>query len=345
MEAVRFTLKTRKLELVKIPVPKLLGEDEVLVKVAYSGFCGTDLHIMQGEYPVDHDKPVTLGHEYSGTVAEVGSSVHDLKKGDRVAVDPNDGCHCCNFCRSGAYHHCADTGAGAQNKIGTFHDGGWAEYAVALRRQVHKLPESITLKQAALTEPISCLTHGWDIVSPINVGERILVLGAGIIGNLWACALHLQGHRKVTVSEPNPVRLELLRQLDTGFDLVTPAELYQRLDAPFYDVVVDCSGNAAAVEASVNLVQKGGKLCCFGVAPTGAEIRLKPFDLYMKEMKIYGVRTNPYSFPKALGLMEAMGDRYLNYDALGVKTLSLGQYNEAIDILKKGIVAKVVFEF
>lgn len=70
-----------------------------------------------------------------------------------------------------------------------------------------------------MTEPISCLAHGWDLVSPLHVGQRILVVGAGIIGNLWVCLLHLQGHRKVTVSEPNQKRLELLKNLSEFFEI------------------------------------------------------------------------------------------------------------------------------
>lgn len=89
MEALQYSTKDKKLSFVKIPVPRIKDEDDVLIKVAYAGVCGTDLHIIQGEFPCNRTMPFTLGHEFTGTVVAVGSKVYTLKKGDRVAVDPN----------------------------------------------------------------------------------------------------------------------------------------------------------------------------------------------------------------------------------------------------------------
>ncbi|CAH1959223.1 unnamed protein product [Acanthoscelides obtectus] len=345
MEAINFTAKSKKLELVKVPVPKVEKPNEVLIRVAFAGICGTDLHIIQGEFPCTDQRTFTLGHEFSGEVVEVGSEVNIFKKGDRVSVDPNSGCGCCNFCHSGKPHFCA-TG-GISNTVGIYRDGGWANYALVPVGQVHKLPDKITLQQAALTEPISCLAHGWDIISPITVGSKILITGAGIIGNLWVCVLHHQGHRKVTVSEPNQARLDLLRKLNTGFDLITPDQLKKNQSGDpnyLFDVVIDCSGFPPAIEHAVSLLQKGGKLCCFGVAPPHGEIKIKPFDIYLKELKIYGVLVNPFSFPNSIGLIEAMGDRYLTYDLLGIEVFTLKQYKEALEALKKGTIAKAIFK-
>nr|CAD7451690.1 unnamed protein product [Timema bartmani] len=94
-------------------------------------------------------------------------------------------------------------------------DGGWAEFCAVPADQIFKLPENITLKQAALVEPLSCVAHGWDCILPIPIGSNILILGAGIIGNLWASVLHLQGHRRVIVSEPQEGRRKLLQKLGT----------------------------------------------------------------------------------------------------------------------------------
>lgn len=89
MEALQYSAKDKKLSLVKIPIPKIEKDDDVLIKVAYSGICGTDLHIIQGEFPCNQAVPFSLGHEFSGTVVEVGGKVTTFKKGDRVSVDPN----------------------------------------------------------------------------------------------------------------------------------------------------------------------------------------------------------------------------------------------------------------
>ncbi|XP_063926519.1 D-altritol 5-dehydrogenase-like [Zophobas morio] len=345
MEALRYTAKDKKLELTKVEVPKITNPDGILVKVAYAGICGTDLHIIQGEFPCNAERTFTLGHEFSGTVVEVGANIKTFKAGDRVSVDPNSGCKCCHFCHSGRPHFCKI--GGINNTIGIYRDGGWANYVVCPEDQVHKLPDTITLEQAALTEPLSCLAHGWDIVSPIHVGNKILVTGAGIIGNLWVCALHLQGHRNVTVSEPNTARLDMLKKLNTGYKLITPNQLKEKQAADpnyLFDVIIDCSGFPPAIEHAISLLNSGGKLCIFGVAPPHGRISVAPFDIYMKEMKIFGVNINPFSFPKSLGLLEAMGDRYLNYGNLGIKTFALNQYQEAIEHLKKGTIAKAIFK-
>ncbi|KAF7280568.1 hypothetical protein GWI33_005767 [Rhynchophorus ferrugineus] len=342
MEALRFTGKTKKLEYVQIPIPKVSQPNQVLVKVAFSGVCGTDLHIISGDFPC-LDETFTLGHEFSGTVYEVGSAVHNVKKGDKVVVDPNDGCRCCDFCHSGKPHFCK---IGGKTNLGVHNNGGWSTYALVPDHLVQKLPESITLQQGSLAEPISCLSHGWDMLSPVPVGSRILVIGAGIIGSLWVCLLHLQGHRKVTVSEPNVNRLSFLKKLETGYDLVTPTQLGEKSTADpnyHFDVVIDCSGFCPAIEQGLSLLDKGGKLCCFGIPPPGAKISVAPFDLYDREITIFAVKVNPYSFVKSIGFLEALGQKYLDYEKLGIQVFDLKDYQKALSALKAGQVAKAVF--
>jgi len=189
MEAIQFDVVKKTLKVAKKEIPKVTEPNQVLIKVAYAGICGTDLHVIQGEFPCRTDGFLTLGHEFSGTVIEVGKEVCSCSVGDKVAVDPNCGCQNCNCCHSGNPHFC-ETG-GINSTVGIFKDGGWGQYCLVPQKQVHKLPESITLEQGALCEPLSCLAHGWDRILPITVGQKILITGAGIIGNLWTVALHL----------------------------------------------------------------------------------------------------------------------------------------------------------
>lgn len=344
MEAIQFSLGEKKLELVTKPIPEIKEPTQILVKVAFSGICGTDLHIIEGHFPCNANG-FTLGHEFSGVVVDVGSEVCQFAKGDNVAVDPNNGCGICHFCHSGDPHYCKS--GGINNTIGIYKDGGWAEYVLVPEKQVHKLTENISLEHAALTEPISCLSHGWDLISPITMGDKILVTGAGIIGNLWVALLHLQGHRRVTVSEPNVLRRELLQKLGTGFQCITPEELKQRHEKDhdyLFDVVIDCTGSAPAIEHAFSLLNAGGILCIFGVAPPHAKISISPFEIYKKEIRIVGVNVNPFSFPKSLGFLESLSDRYLKFENLGVKTFQLKEYKQAIEELKKGAIAKAVFK-
>jgi len=144
------------------------------------------------------------------------------------------------------------------------------------------------------------------------MGSRFLVLGAGIIGVLWANALHLLGHRRITVSEPSDARRKLIAGLGLGIEGVTPQELQQRHEKDRswgVDVVIDCSGNARAIESALEYLNPGGKLLIFGVSHPDARINVSPFQIYKKELSILGVLVNPYSFPKSLGYLESFGDK------------------------------------
>ncbi|XP_022906067.1 uncharacterized protein [Onthophagus taurus] len=340
MKAIRFDPVKKRVELVELEIPKIKGDDQVLIKVAYAGICGTDLHIIQGEFPCK-SAPIVLGHEFSGIVIEVGTKVTNVKPGDQVVIDPNSGCQTCHNCHIGDPHFC-EVG-GLQNTIGIYRDGGWAEFCLVPDKQVFVVPSNTNLKIAALSEPISCLVHGLDKISPLPIGKEILITGAGIIGNLWLVALHLMGHRKVTVSEPNLHRLKQLNKLETGYLAITPSELEKSQKK--YDIIIDCSGYGPAIEKNLTILNNGGKLCIFGVAPPNIKINVSPYEIFSKELTIIGVKINPFTFPKALGMLEALNERYLNYENLGIATFKLEEFERALEALKSGVISKATFKF
>ncbi|XP_072948672.1 uncharacterized protein [Epargyreus clarus] len=340
MQAVVFDGKALSLKYDdKYPMPVISKDDDVIVKVAYSGVCGTDLHIIQGEFPASKERPLPLGHEFSGVVHAVGKK-SVFKVGQKVVVDPNRACNLCNFCRDGNYQYCLT--AGINSTIGIWRNGGWAQYVLCPQDQVYALPDGITTEQAGLCEPYSCVSHGFDRASPLSIGSKILVVGAGIIGNLWVTTLHHQGHRDVTVSEMNKTRLEIVKKLETGYRLVTPDVLDK--EKQLYDVIIDCTGVGKVMEISFNYLKHGGKYVLFGCCPPTHQASLNPFQIYDKELTIIGVKINPFSFPKAIGWLKAMGDRYLDYNKLGVKTYSLAEYQNALNDLKAGNIAKAIFK-
>lgn len=337
MEFLSFDVKKKQLTLERAEVPKPAA-NEVRVRVAYAGVCGTDLHILEGSFPCKPEGALTLGHEFSGVVDAVGSAVTCFKVGQKVAVDPNSGCDKCDYCHNGKYHFCS--AGGINNTIGIYRNGGWATHAVVPETQVHLVPDGVEMHHAALTEPLSCMAHGWDLINPVNVGSKVLVIGAGIIGLLWACLLHLHGLRKtVTVSEPQEKRKGMVSGLGLDYDVKTPKELEQG-----FDLVVDCSGSAPAMEASLSLLRRGGRLCVFGVANPNTKISVSPFEVYMKELNIIGVNINPFTFPKGIALVQAMSDKYLCFDKLGIKVYKLSEYREALGALKRGDISKAVFK-
>ncbi|KAL0809359.1 hypothetical protein ABMA28_011563 [Loxostege sticticalis] len=319
-------------------MPKITNDTDVIVKVAYSGICGTDLHIIAGNFPASKGS-FAMGHEICGVVHEAGKK-SIFKKGQNVVVDPNNSCYLCDNCRKGKYQYCLV--GGNNDTIGIWKDGGWAEYVVVPQVQVYALPDGITLEQGGVCEPYSCVSHGFDRASPLLIGSKILIAGAGIIGNLWVTTLHHHGHREVTVSEMSKTRLDIVKKMDTGYRLVTPDVLAE--EKQLYDVIIDCTGVGKVMEINFNYLATGGKYVLFGCCPATHEATIHPFQIYQKELTIVGVKINPFSFPNAISWLKAFGDRYLNYEKLGVKTYKLSEYEKAVGDLKAGVIAKALFK-
>nr|BAN21280.1 alcohol dehydrogenase [Riptortus pedestris] len=227
MEAIQFDPFKKALHFQNVPKPRVTSEDELIVEVAYCGICGTDLHIITGEFPLENKKPVVLGHEFSGIVREVGPAVTHVKPGDRVVIDPQSWCTTCKFCTNGKYTLCERGGVTQATGIGL--DGGWGKFAKVRSRQVYKLSSELTLRQGILCEPISCIVWGVErVLTNIPVGSDVLITGAGIIGNLWSSVLHQMGFRKVTVVEPSPERRQINQNLGLGYNVLSPEGLSQK---------------------------------------------------------------------------------------------------------------------
>jgi len=341
-------LFNKQLSVVTKPIPKISNPNDVLIKVSYSGVCGTDLHILSGEFPAS-EKAVTLGHEFCGTVEAVGESVCHVKVSDRVVVNPNDNCHVCIFCSNGQPHFCKS--GGIRSTTGIWKNGGWARYARVAGVLVHKVPQELQMAKAVFTEPYSCIARGWTNLGEMKADAKVLVCGAGIIGLLWSALLHFKGYREFAVTEVSEGRQQLAANMNLGLKVVHPEHmmnLYREAkrteDSEWgFDVIIDCTGAPAAIEQAFQWLRRGGKFLLFGCCPQESEIKLNPFEIYYKELKIIGSLINPYTFPKALSLVKDMSS-YLDYDKLGVKTYQLQDYPEALDALKSGRISKAVFQ-
>mmetsp|Transcript_54132 Transcript_54132/g.171767 ORF Transcript_54132/g.171767 Transcript_54132/m.171767 type:complete len:279 (-) Transcript_54132:392-1228(-) len=212
------------------PIPKVQKNNEVLIKVSYVGICGTDLHILKGEFAADSGD-VVLGHEISGRVIEAGAAAGKaFAVGTMVAVDPNSSCGGCMQCHDGRVHFCA-TG-GLRSTIGIFRDGGWADYVVVPSQHLHALPAGIPPRVAALSEPISCILRGVERLGMVSPTCRVLVMGAGVIGLLWTQVLKSRGFSCVTVSEVSEGRQALARKIGGyGLEVKAPADIQKEIDA------------------------------------------------------------------------------------------------------------------
>ena len=281
-------------ETVDDPTPQ---PGEVIVQVAACGLCGTDLHILRGEFAPS--LPIVPGHEFAGTVVAVGAGISDvvtIREGDRVAVDPSLYCHECHYCRSGHDNLCLRWGA-----IGVTVAGGAADYVAVPAANCVRLPEHIATADATLIEPLACAVRGYDVLKS-QLGAHVLIYGAGTMGLMMLQLAHRAGAAGVDVVDLNGDRLSAARTIGVDNAVTDVAEL----ERPYgWELVVDATGNAAAIQDGLNRVGPGGTFLQFGVADYAARAVIEPYRIYNKEITITGSMAVLRSYERAADLFAA----------------------------------------
>ena len=276
------------IETVDDPAP---GPRDVVVQVAACGLCGTDLHILQGEFAPT--LPIVPGHEFAGEIVAVGSGVRDLAVGDRVAVDPSLYCHECHYCRLGRSNLCERWAA-----IGVTVPGGAAEYAAAPAANCVKLPDHVATRDAALIEPLSCAVRGYDILRS-QLATHVLIYGSGTMGLMMMELAKRTGAATVDMVDVNEERLATARTLGCS-SAATTADAIERPRG--WDVVIDATGNTAAIQDALGRVGKGGTFLQFGVADYAARATIEPYRIYNQEITITGSMAVLHSYERAAEL-------------------------------------------
>lgn len=305
------------------------GDGQVVVKVTACGICGTDIHVIRGEFePTRY--PIIPGHEFCGEVVELGRGVRNLRAGELVVVDPSLFDGTCAQCRAGRFNLCENW-----NGIGVGHtDGACAEFVAVPAANAFRIPEGIPPHWGTLVEPLSCAVHGLDQVGA-GVGATWLIYGAGTMGLLLLQLAKENGAGRLEMVETNPRRHELARRL--GAERV--AQNADELDRPRgWDVVIDATGVVAAIEDGLRRVARGGTFLMFGVAKADAIARFSPFRVYNDELRIVGSMAVLHSFERALALF-AKG--VIDSEALITNRFPLDQYEGAIDTFLTGAGLKV----
>ncbi|MCL6735256.1 zinc-dependent alcohol dehydrogenase family protein [Streptomyces neyagawaensis] len=304
------------------------GPRDVVVRVAACGLCGTDLHILQGEFAPK--LPIVPGHEFAGEVVAVGSRVTELAAGDRVAVDPSLYCHECRYCRTGHNNLCERWAA-----IGVTTAGGAAEYAVAPVANCVKLPDHVRTQDAALVEPLSCAVRGYDVLRS-RLGAHVLIYGSGTMGLMMLELAKRTGAASVDVVDVNPARLETARRLGVSGAAANPDELERPRG---WDLVVDATGNAAAIQDGLDRVAKAGTFLQFGVADYATRVTIDPYRIYNQEITITGSMAVLHSFERAA---ELFANGVLDPDVFISDRMPLDRYPEALDQFASGVGRKIV---
>jgi 2-desacetyl-2-hydroxyethyl bacteriochlorophyllide A dehydrogenase len=312
------------LESVPDPAP---GPREVVVQVAGCGICGTDLHIMDGEFAPAY--PIVPGHEFAGTVVAAGADVTEVRVGEAVAVDPSLHCGECYQCRRGRGNLCERWAA-----IGVTVPGGAAEFAVAPVKNCFPLPEGIAPADAALIEPLSCAVRGFDVL-PRRLGDHYLIYGAGTMGLMMLELAKRSGAASVSVVDLNPDRLATANQLGVTAAGARPEEVERPRG---WDVVIDCTGVQAAIQDGLGRVAPAGTFLQFGVADYAARATIEPFKIYNQEISITGSMAVLQSFERAGDLFVA---GVLDPEVFISHRFPLDSYADAMAQFRAGIGRKI----
>ena len=290
------------LEIVDLPEPAP-GRDEVLIRVAACGICGSDVHGYDGSSG-RRIPPIVMGHEAAGTIAALGDGVRGFAAGDRVTFDSTIYCGACDNCRRGDVNLC-DHRQVLGVSCGEFRRAGaFAEYVAVPSRILYRLPETLAFTEAAMLEAVSVALHGVSLAA-ISESSTVLVLGAGMIGLLTIQAMRAAGCSKILVADLDKTRLALAQE--SGATAVLSAErdvaeqVMQLTGGVGVDVAIEAVGVNATVKASIESVRKGGTVVLVGnVSP---EVTLPLQKVVTRQIRLQGSCASAGEYSRAIELM------------------------------------------
>jgi L-iditol 2-dehydrogenase len=318
------------------PVP---SPDEVKLQIGAAGICGTDIHIINGRWLCR--PPVVLGHEFCGTVTEVGSLVKAFKTGDRVvAANPAHTCGICHHCRAGNPFMCPD-----RISAGYMIDGAFAEFLCIPAERCHHLPENVTFRQAASGEPLSVAVRAVIERTTVHAGDLVVISGPGCIGLLTMLVAKLEGARVVMVGIGKDLRrLELAKGL--GADYVVDSsqedarEVIKSLSrGDGADIVYECAGAVESLDFCLDAVRKSGTVVQAGVY--GEPVTTDLGRVMMKELNFIG--TYGYVWSTWQRSLKLLGERKIDTEVLISHEFPLEQYQDAFRVTQDGTGVKVIF--
>ncbi len=271
------------------PIP---GPGEVVIAVTLAGICGTDYSLYNGKFNVP--LPVVPGHEGVGVVKEVGPDVSNVTVGQRVVIQPNFSCWDCELCHSGKDNICSE-----KIRLGIDINGVFAHYVKVPSRYAWPVPEGIDDRIAALIEPLAVAAHAVKILPPGN-GDRILIIGAGVIGLMTLLLAKLEG-ANLTVSDLLTEHLSLAGEMgaDSTFQVGSKGEL----EPSSFDRIYETSGAPSGLSDAIGLAAPGGRIALLGLP--GSDYPVFSTQIVRKELSIVGSMIYSDEFPRVIELLES----------------------------------------
>ena len=306
-----------KLVITEVAKPKP-GDKECLVKVLACGICGTDRHIYHGEYP--SAKPVILGHEFGGLIEEVGPN-SKFQVGQVVSVDPNIVCGKCVDCKAGRTAFCPDLTAHGVNI-----NGGLAEYVLTPDTQIYPVSKDLNPLHLAFIEPLACSIRGVDLAN-LKGGERVAILGGGVIGLLVVQLAKLAGASEIVLITRQKFRRDVALKIGAT-RVVDPKSENVDTAVANMDVTFECAGAVETFKQAQNITRRGGSVIVLGLTASDATLEVNPFNIVINELRIQGSFLNPLTQARAAELVES---GKLNLDILISKVVDLAGVQAILD--------------
>ncbi len=293
----------KKLALNEVAEPEI-GPNDVLVRVHSCGICGSDVHGFDGSSG-RRIPPVIMGHEASGVVARVGAAVSRFGEGDRVTFDSMISCGVCLFCRQGRPNLCDNRRVLGVSCQEYRRHGAFAEYVAVPEHIVVRIPDNLPFNEAAMVEPVSVAVHAVNI-TPLQMGDTAVVIGAGMIGLLALQALRAAGCGRVVSVDLEDDRLALAKRLGADEILNSrseniPARIREMTDGLGADVVVEAVGADATVGMSIDSARKGGVVTLIGNVTASVSFPLQ--SVVTREISVLGSCASSNDYAACLALM------------------------------------------
>ena len=320
--AVWHGYKDLRIEEKPVPVP---GRDQVLIKVDWAGICGTDRHEYEGPNFIPVKKPhrltgrtapLTLGHEFSGRIEQLGEIVSGWNIGDRVTANGSLTCGVCEACKSGRYNICQKLGF-----LGVGNDGAFADFVVVDADKLFAIPEGVTQREAAVAEPLACGIHATHLLGDIR-GRDVVIIGPGIIGLSAFFGAKYAGARRILVSGIGEYRKELIEKYGGVYIDSSKTDLEQFVsewtDGKLADVVYECIGAEVTLDQAIRISKPGAKIMVMGVFGKKPVIDMN--TLQEAERVLYTSQAHVNEIAEALTLLK---EGKINADELITREVTL----------------------
>ncbi|MGH2064708.1 zinc-binding dehydrogenase [Aerococcus urinaeequi] len=329
------------MELLDIDKPKAF-DDKVVIQVAFTGICGSDIHTFKGEYK-NPKTPVVLGHEFSGTIVEVGPDVKKYKVGDRVVSETTyETCGECRYCKERDYNLCSN-----RKGIGTQVNGSMTDFVLAREESLHLIPDNVSFEVAAFSEPLACTTHAAMEKTHVNDGDVVLVIGPGPIGILAAQVAQAEGGNVILSGiTQDKDRLEFAKKLGIQHTIDSQAEDLEAFvlgltDGYGADIVIDASGAVPAVNQALKLTAKKGDFVQLGLFAKSV-VEIDTESIIQREINYIGSRSQkPSSWDKALKLL---AEEKVDTETMITKVYPVSEWREAFEAVMGGEEIKVMIQ-